>query len=122
MTRHLMELTTDDLVAGFASIGVEQDKSLLHGDTAKFNKLFEQMRLVSEELRGRRGDQRRALLALFDHPNIQVRLKAAKHSLAVAPIEARRQIEEIARSGHFPQAGEAGMSLDNLDSGFFKPV
>ncbi|MGH6840677.1 MAG: DUF2019 domain-containing protein, partial [Methylocella sp.] len=62
-----------------------------------------------------------ALLRLFDHPNMQVRLKAAKRTLGVAPEEARQVIESISESNWFPQAGEAGMTLSNLDSGFFKP-
>jgi hypothetical protein len=49
-------------------------------------------------------------------------LKAAKNSLAVAPEEARRVIQSIADSREQPQAGEAGMSLWNLDRGVFKPT
>jgi hypothetical protein len=64
---------------------------------------------------------RLALLRLFDHPNMQVRLQAAKWSLGVAPEAARQVIESISESSWFPQAGEAGMTLSNLDSGIFKP-
>ena len=38
---------------------------------------------------------RLALLRLFDHQNMQVRLQAAKWSLGVAPKAARHVIEEI---------------------------
>ena len=31
-------------------------------------------------------------------------------------------LETIAESREFPQAGEAGMSIDNLDAGIFKPT
>ena len=41
---------------------------------------------------------------------------------AVAPPEARRKLEAIADSQWFPQAGDAGMSLLNLDRGIFKPT
>jgi hypothetical protein len=64
---------------------------------------------------------RLALLRLFDHQNMQVRLQAAKWSLGVAPEEAKEVIESISESNWFSQAGEAGMTLSNLDSGFFKP-
>jgi hypothetical protein len=77
---------------------------------------------MSAELKARDGDQRRALLKLYDHPNAQVRLKATKATLAVAPEVARRMLETIAESREFPQAGEAGMSIDNLDAGIFKPT
>jgi hypothetical protein len=118
----LSGMTTDDLVARFAEIGRAQDRALLGGETAKFNRLFSQMTDVSNELKSRPGDARRALVTLYSYPSTQVQLKAAKHTLAVAPVEARRKIEEIADSKWFPQAGEAGMSLLNLDRGIFKPT
>ncbi|HXO72771.1 MAG TPA: DUF2019 domain-containing protein [Bradyrhizobium sp.] len=118
----LSNVTTKDLVERFAQIGVAQDRALLGGEITKFNRLFDQMATVSNELKSREGDQRSALMVLYDYPNIQVRLKAAKHTLAVAPVEARRQIEAIAASNWMPQAGDAGMSLWNLDRGVYKPT
>jgi hypothetical protein len=118
----LSDVTTKDLVERFAQIGVAQDRALLGGEITKFNRLFDQMAAVSNELKSREGDQRSALMVLYDYPNIQVRLKAAKHTLAVAPVEARRQIEAIAASNWMPQAGDAGMSLWNLDRGVYKPT
>ncbi|MBN9598498.1 MAG: DUF2019 domain-containing protein [Afipia sp.] len=118
----LSDIATEDLVVRFAEIGQAQDQALLGGEKAKFKRLFQQMAEVSQELKSRPGDQRRALMRLYEFPNMQVRLKAAKHTLAVAPIEARRQLEIIAESKWFPQAGEAGMSISNLDGGIFKPT
>lgn len=117
----LASLSVDQLVGRFAEIGVEQDKALQEGQIAKFNRLFRLMGNVSTELRGRDSDQRRALMALYSYPNMQVRLKAAIHTLAVAPHEARHLIEEIAATHWYPQAGDAGMRLDALESGIFKP-
>jgi len=51
-----------------------------------------------------------------------VRLQAAKLTLAVAPVEARSQLEDIVKLQWFPQSGDAGMSLWNLDRGVFKPT
>jgi hypothetical protein len=76
---------------------------------------------IVKELKARPGDQRRALLPLFEHPNMQVRLKAAKATLAIAPKEARQMLESIAASTWQPQAGDAGMSLENLDCGVYVP-
>jgi hypothetical protein len=115
-------MTIADLVERFAQIGVAQDQALLSGEIAKFNRLFERMGDVSNELKKRQGDQRRALMVLYSYPNMQVRLKAAKHTLAVAPVEARRQIETIAASNWMPQAGDAGMALWNLDRGVYRPT
>lgn len=115
------KMTEEQLVECFAEIALQEDIALLNNEIAKFNKLFEQMDLVEQELKGRHGDQRRSLLRLYDHPNAQVRLKAAKRTLAVAPQDARQMLESIASSRKFPQAGEAGMTLINLDRGVFKP-
>jgi len=120
--KHLRRLTVDQLVDRFADIGVAQDKATLADDIALFNRLFAQMEAVEAELKARGGDQRRALLRLFHHPNMQVRLTAAKATLAVAPDAARRMLREIADSGWGPQAGDAGMSLWNLEQGIFKPT
>jgi Domain of unknown function (DUF2019) len=117
----LTDMSIASLVERFAEIGVAQDQALLGGEIAKFNRLFQKMMDVSNELKSREGDQRRALMVLYNYPSIQVRLKAAKHTLAVAPIEARNQLEAIASTHWMPQAGDAGMSLSFLDRGVFKP-
>ncbi len=117
----LANMTTSDLVERFAQIGVAQDRALLGGEIAKFNRLFQQMMDVANELKAREGDQRRLLLELFNFPNMQVRLQAAKLTLAVAPAEARKQLEAIADTHWMPQAGDAGMSLSFLDRGVSKP-
>jgi hypothetical protein len=117
----LEKLTVDQLVERFADIGVAQDQALLYDEIGKFNRLFDQMHAVDIELRARGSAARLALLRLFDHPNMQVRLEAAKWSLGVAPEAARKVIEEIKNSHSFPQAMDAGMTLRNLEAGVFKP-
>jgi hypothetical protein len=117
----LRELTSEQLVELFAKIALQQDDALLSNEVEIFNKLFEQMNSVERELKSRPGDHRNMLLRLYDHPNAQVRVKAAKRTLAVAPEAARSILETIASSRKFPQAGEAGMSLEHLDRGIFKP-
>ena len=114
--------TVEELVIEFVKIGVAQDRALLEDEIARFNQLFDKKMIVLESLKALPGDQRRALLTLFEHSNMQVRLNAAKATLAVAPGPARSQLEAIAASKHFPQAGDAGMSLWNLDRGVFKPT
>ena len=119
---NLQDMTTPELVDRFIQVTVAQDEALLDDDRAKFKRLFGEMRLVLEELKARPGDQRDALLPLYDHPNLQVRLKAAKNTLAVAPDAALALLRMIAESGIHPQAGEAGMSIWNLERGTFKPT
>lgn len=115
----LETLTVEQLVARFAEIGVAQDNA--EDDNEEYARLFRQMETVRAALKSRPGDQRRALLALFDHKNMQVRLMAAKTTLAVAPKEARQMVDSIAASNWFPQAGDAGMCLMMLDRGTFVP-
>jgi hypothetical protein len=118
----LQDLSVDQLLERFTAIALEQDQALLMDEIARFNKLFDQMDAVKKELRSRSGDQRRALLALYDHPNIQVRLKAAVGTLAVEPESARKLLQSIADSREYPQAADAGMTLGELDRGIFKPT
>lgn len=126
MTRaDLSALTVDQLVDRFAEIGIAQDKALWDAlgeeDYSEVSRLIFEMKDVDDELRARGRNARLALKRLYSHENTQVRLKAAKSTLGVASLEARKVIEDISQSNLFPQAGDAGMTLDNLDSGFFVP-
>ena len=118
----LASARTEQLVELFAMIGVAQDEALLGNEIAKFNRLFDRMAAVSSELKSRQGDHRRELRRLYSYDNMQVRLKAAIHTLAVLPDEALEQLRVVAASDWFPQAGDAGMSLWNLERGVFKPT
>jgi Domain of unknown function (DUF2019) len=113
--------TTNELVELFAVIGVDQDKALRADDIRSYRRLLMQIKAIGEELKSRPGDQRRALLSLYDHPNFQVLLMAAKQTLAVAPEPARRMLKLIYERRHQPQSGDAGMCLANLDRGVFVP-
>lgn len=118
---NLDNLTIAQLVERFAALGVEEDKAVFDDDNAKYTRLYWQMDAVKLELKRRPGDQRRALLSLFDHPNLWVRLMAAKATLAVAPEAAREMLRVIESWGRQPYAGDAGMCLVNLDRGIFVP-
>lgn len=123
MKRATLEaMTVQELVQEFAAVAVQQDTALLENDNAKVTRLFWRLEAIENELKIRDGDQRCALLSLYSHPNMQVRLKAVKATLAVAPERARRALKSIADSRVFPQAGEAGMSLLNLERGIYKPT
>lgn len=115
-------MSIDELVDLFASLGVAQDEALLDDEIAKYNQLYGQMVAIDNELRSRGTEARRALQRLFDHPNAQVRVRAAARSLTVAPVQARRTLEDVVASREFPQAGDAGMLISGLDDGTFKPT
>jgi hypothetical protein len=118
----LQDATVAQLVHRFTVIGVDQDRSFLRREHAKFNRLFDEIVAIEEELKARDGDQRRELLRLYDHPNAQVRLNALKATLAVAPELALRTLQALADSREYPQAGDAGMTLISLERGIFKPT
>lgn len=115
-------MTTEELVDHFAGNGVAQADALLYDQTDEYNRQFDEMWAIKKELTARGPEARLALMKLYDHKNIQVRLQAAKFTLAVAPVAARAEIEAIAISRQFPQAGDAGMSLSALDDGSYKPA
>lgn len=118
----LTTLSIGELVKRFADIGVQQYDALMGDDVKTFNRLYEQMDAVVQELRARTGDQRQALIPLYKHTNPQVRMKAAINSLACNYSEARQVLEDVANSQKFPTAGHAGMILEGLEQGDFKPT
>ena len=110
-----------DLVAKFIEIGIAQYRAAYVIDTARYNRLYKAMQRVRVELKAMPGDQRRALLPLLSHSNVQVKQMAANTLLAIAPIPARRALEEIKASGIQPQCGDAWGMIDALDDGSFIP-
>jgi hypothetical protein len=118
----LKAMSVDHLVERFTELSLGQDEALLMDEIAKFNRLYGLREAVEQELKAREGDQRKALLALYGHRSMQVRLNAAKSTLAVAPEAARRELRAIADTREYPQAADAGMCLRNLDEGIFKPT
>jgi hypothetical protein len=123
MTRSgLQELTVEELVQRFLSIALAQDKAILFDEIAKFNRLYGQMEAVAVELKNRVGDQRHNLVAFYDHPNAQVRLKAAIATLAVEPESARAVLQEISDRNEYPQAADARGMLRALDEGRYTPT
>jgi hypothetical protein len=113
--------SSSELMTFYADISVRQDNVIFDRSNTRFNKLFREKSAIESELKSRAGDQRQVLLNLYDHPNMQVRLNAAKATLAIAPAAARDLLQAIHQSGWQPQAGDAGMCLWTLDEGIFKP-
>ncbi len=117
----LSKMTVDELVDRFAYLSIAQDKAELYGEISQYNRLFKEMTAVDQELRARGREARLALLTLYDHPNMQVRVKAAIKTLGVAAEAARKVLEAIRASKWQPQAMDAGMIIRGLDNGEYKP-
>jgi hypothetical protein len=94
-TSILNGMTVPQLVERFTALALGQFKAELHGETGKYNRLFRELAAIEQELKARTGDQRIALVPLFEHPNAQVRLMAAEFTLAVAKASACRTLQEI---------------------------
>jgi hypothetical protein len=92
-----------ELVDRFVSIGLAQYEALYVVDTRKFNRLYREMEEVRNELKRKEGDQRRALLPLLDHPNLQVRMKAAHAVLAISPALAGKHWRAFALPRYSPR-------------------
>jgi Domain of unknown function (DUF2019) len=115
-------MPVEQLVQDFACIAIEQDKAQLYDQTAKYNRLFHKIVAIKDELKRREGDQRRALVSLFEHPNAQVRLMAAQWASAVAPAAAQAVLQKISDQNEYPQAAHARQSLEAIDRGDSKLI
>lgn len=113
----LQDMTTEQLVTRFLAIALDQYDAIEMDNHAKFNLLFAQMSDIIAELMLRPGDQRRALKALYEHPNPQVRYKAASATRDIAPQEARRVCEIISERNEYPQAADARGLIKAVDEG-----
>lgn len=113
----LAELTVSQLVDRFTALCLAQNKAELYDEIAKYNRLYDQIVAIRDELKGRPGDQRIALVPLFAHPNPQVRLKAALYALAVAPAAAQHALQEISDRNEYPQAADARQTLEAIERG-----
>jgi hypothetical protein len=120
-TTKLKLLSSSDLKLLFEKLCLEQYDSIDRGETAAFNRRYDKIQAIETELKSRPGDQRRILMQLYGHANMQVRLTAARATLAVDYLAARREIQEIADSRWGPQCGDAGMTLYALDNGIYRP-
>ena len=111
----LTGLTVGELVERFAAMGVAQNKALLWDEYAEFSRLYWQMDEIRNELQERPGDQRRALMTLFNHADPQVRLKAGLATIDVTPDAAREVLQKLVDTRCYPQAADALATIWHLD-------
>jgi hypothetical protein len=114
-------LKVENLVKQFLSIALAQYDAIYFLNNEKYSRLYAQMQDIRDELKRMDGDQRRAILPLLDHSNVQVRLMAANTLLGIAPQSARRTLEGVRDSGIQPQCADASGMIRALDDGFFVP-
>lgn len=117
----LNSLPNADIVHRFEQLCIEQYDAMERDENARVNRLIWRVHALEMELKSRAGDQRRLLISLFGHPNMQVRLSAARANLAVDYLAARRELQDIVDGQWQPQAMDAGITLHNIDTGFYRP-
>ena len=115
------KMTARELVERYVAISEAQFEATEREEIARVNRLFGLRVAVEEELKRRDGDQRRALLPLLQHRNLQVRLNAATATRAIDPKAARRALDAIAATHWMPYAADARGLLRGLDEGMFRP-
>lgn len=118
----LEKMTVPELVERFTTLALGQFKAEFYGQISKYNRMYDQIVAVEQELKKRAGDQRTALVPLFAHPNPQVRYMAAEFTLAVAPAAARQVLQELSDLNIYPQAADARGTLWALERGERKPT
>lgn len=115
------KMSDEELVERFVHIALEQDQANIHGEHGRYNRLFDLMENVEEELKRRPGDRRDLLLPLYEHEILQVQLKAALATLAVAPKAARAVLQKLSDRNRYPEAASAREMLEALDDGSYEP-
>lgn len=118
----LQTASVSELVERFVSSALAQFEAELNSNIRTQNRCVELQMSIAAELKSRPGDQRSSLLSLYEHPNVQVRLNAARLTFAIAPKAARELVQAIVDSKRQPYAMDAGMCLYALDQGIFKPI
>ena len=118
----LEELTIDELIARFILIGEKQYPLTLRGEVKKYNLLVENEGKINKELRRRGIEARLELVKLFIHPNIQVRMNAARRSLGIAREPALNVLRQITKEDFGPFRLDAGMAIALVEDGTVNPT
>ncbi|WP_025029624.1 DUF2019 domain-containing protein [Nitratireductor aquibiodomus] len=107
-------VSVDKMLQRFIELSLTQHGALLYLETGPYNRAYMKIKKLVEELEARPGDQRHALIDLFDHPNPQVRLNAAKYAHPLFPEESIQVVQSIIDAKKYPQEAHARSALDYL--------
>lgn len=107
--------SVDDLLKRFEEVCIEQYDTYITDDLEKYNKDFEILVSIKDELKARGSEARRSLLRLLTNENPQVRLQAAKFVYPVARDEAKKCLQDIEAAKLPDQSLSAGMALYRLE-------
>ena len=116
------KLTTNELIDHFELLSEQQYSLVLDDDIKKYNLLVDKQTEIDKELRRRGVEARLELTKLFNHPNIQVRLMAARHSMGVAREPALNVLRQIMKEDFGPFRLDAGMTVALVEDGTITPT
>ncbi|WP_404934746.1 DUF2019 domain-containing protein [Nitratireductor sp. L15S-10] len=108
------DASDEAMLQRFIELSLTQHEALLYLETGPYNRAYMKINKLVEELEARTGDQRHVLVDLFDHPNPQVRLNAAKYAHPLFPEESIQVVQSIIDAKKYPQEAHARSALDYL--------
>ena len=126
----LEDSSNEQLAEQFRQLSLQQGEAEMSNDMRKYRRCYDRLNEISDELKRRGPEARRALLPLLNCPRsagllsavAQCRYNAASELLAVEPGRARATLEELANSVTQFQMALARQTLGVLDNGTFKPT
>lgn len=109
------------LVELYVAVAVAQFEAREDERIARHNRLYDDRVSIAKELKARLGDQRRELLPLLQHANVQVRFNAAIDLLAVFPEDGKAALRRIHENDWRFYCADAGSLLKSIESGRYVP-
>ena len=113
-------LSDEDLIALFRQQAHRLGSEVVDMEPAV--QIARNLMAIENELRLRGRTVRLRLLPFLEDQDRFVRYYAAQHLLGIAPVEARKVIEENAKYWFDAIAGDARGTLREFDTGKYKPV
>jgi hypothetical protein len=111
----------DDLIDRFVIAAKAMGVAVQEADVRQANRMYHLMRAIDLLLRSRGKAARLKLSPLLEHKDRFVQYYAARKLLGLLPDHARAVLEWNHKYWFDAIAGDAGMTLHNLDTGFYKP-
>ena len=116
----LSGLSGEQLVARFVADGEAQYQALIRFDHDGYDKMIEDIMYITSELKWRVPDARPALLPLLTHPNVSVRLAAARVCMRFDAAKALPVVKEIEANNVEVIGMEAWEILSNYERGEYQ--
>ena len=114
-------MSEEELLKRFVVLAQKRGAAVLNSDTREANRIYDYMRAIDLALRARGREARLKLEPLLSHEDRFVRYYAAQKLLGLIPDRARAILEWNHKNAFDALAGDAGMMLHLLDTGFYRP-